>query len=289
MNNPDNELNEMLEGYLDGQLNDDQRQNFEIEIDNQPNLADSIALQNKIDDSLKRISAPPSAPNFVLPSLASLQSDAHGNSDGGTKFSASTSTANTGTVTRPSALGNQNSDNRSWGGNRRSKLWMTALLSSAAALVWLFVGMQIFSTNNSANQVAFQPVPLTEVYLQSINEGFQPYWLCEDPVTFANTFETRQGVPLKLEPLPENTQMLGLAYLSGLSRKSTSLLAKVDGKPVIVIIDRIDNDWGPLAGYDDENGIYVNREEKFGLVFYEVSQSANATVINFIGKVDSFQ
>lgn len=272
MNNPDSQLKELLEKYLDNQLTEDQRTLFEAQANQRKSLSDSIDLQSRIDDSLKRISAPPAKPKLVLPSLASLQAEGDGSELQGNalpqRFNLASDAANGRSVS-----------------TSRRRIWMTSLLSSAAALIWLLVGLQIFSSGNSGSEIAFRPIPLTEVYLQSIDEGFQPYWVCDDPVTFANTFQNRQGVPLRLEQLPANSKMLGLAYLGGLSRSSTSLLATVDGKPVLVFIDRIENDWGPPTGYDSNDEIRVTREEKFGLVFYEVSPTTVTAIMDYVSQV----
>jgi hypothetical protein len=161
-------------------------------------------------------------------------------------------------------------------------------VSSAAALIWLFVGLQFFSTP-PIEEVAFEQIPLSDVFLRTVDEGFKPYWFCDDPVTFANTFQVRQGVPLKLEVLPSNSEMLGLAYLAGVSNKSTSLLALVDDQPVLVMVDRIENDWRPETGYIADKGVYVTRKEKFGLVFYELSKIGGEHMIQYLTEVPSQQ
>lgn len=284
MNNPDSQFDEMLEKYLDNQLSDSQKRRFEVEASDRISLPESIDLQARIDDSIKRIAAPPATPKLVLPSLASLKEDGQN----GVGDVSGLSPANA-TLGRANQFGESKFGESKIGGaatRSRRRILITTLLSSAAALIWLFVGLQIFPTGGRESQLAFRPVPLTEVYLKSIDEGFQPYWVCEDPITFANTFENRQGVPLKLDELPANSKMLGLAYLGGLSRTSTSLLAEVDGKPVLVIVDRIENDWGPATGLDD-SGIRVTRKEKFGLVFYEVSQTTVIDIMDYVSDVNS--
>lgn len=142
--------------------------------------------------------------------------------------------------------------------------------ATAATLAWALFGWQWLSRPGGP-EVAFVERPLSEVYETSIREGFQPYWICDDEAVFAETFRRRQGVPLKLGELPEDRVMAGLSYLGGLSDSSTSMLAHVDGKPVIVVVDRLKNDWRPPVGHDEQTGLNVFRVERAGLVLYEVT------------------
>ena len=87
---------------------------------------------------------------------------------------------------------------------------------------------------------------------------------------------------MKLAEMPSTQQMVGLSYLVGLSRNSTSMLAMVDDQPVIVFIDRIENDWGPPTGEFPEEGLNVRRTEKNGLVMYEVSPSPDTDVVRSV-------
>ena len=71
--------------------------------------------------------------------------------------------------------------------------------------------------------------------------------------------------------MPDGREMVGLSYLAGISRRSTSMLTRVDGKPVIVLVDRLDRDWKPETGFFEDVNLHVLRMEKYGLVFYEVT------------------
>ena len=77
--------------------------------------------------------------------------------------------------------------------------------------------------------------------------------------------------------------MAGLSYLAGLSRESTSMLAHVDGRPVIVFVDRVERDWRPPVGHDARTGLNVFRTERAGLALYEVTPLAEPHFL------DSFQ
>ena len=146
----------------------------------------------------------------------------------------------------------------------------------------MFLGWQWFLRTND-REIAFVQQPLTEIYETCVAGGFQPYWICEDDAVFAETFRRRQGVSLELRDLPPGSSMAGLSYLAGLSRESTSMLAHVDGHPVIVFVDRVERDWRPPVGKDARTGLHVFRTERDGLVLYEVTPLAEPHFL------DSFQ
>ena len=64
--------------------------------------------------------------------------------------------------------------------------------------------------------------------------------------------------------------MLGLSYPGGLSRDTTAVLCRVDDAEVVVFIDRLDRD-DPRVAENDDPRLNVFRQERFGLVFYEVT------------------
>src|SRR5690606_42083595 len=98
---------------------------------------------------------------------------------------------------------------------------------------------------------------------------------------FAAVFDRRQGQPLKLLPLPKGIEMLGISYPGGLSRDSTAMLCRVDGQPVIVLVDRATADRSDAI--DNGNpALHVFREERDGLVFYEVTPFDSARVIEYL-------
>lgn len=160
--------------------------------------------------------------------------------------------------------------------SRRRVLWYAI----AASVAWGILGWQ-WLIRPSVHEIAFVQRPLTEVYETCVEEGFQPYWVCKDDAVFAETFRRRQGVSVKLLELPPGSAMAGLSYLGGLSDESTSMLAYVDGGPVIVVVDRIKNDWRPPVGFDEATGLHVFREERAGLVFYEVAPFPEARLLKF--------
>jgi hypothetical protein len=70
--------------------------------------------------------------------------------------------------------------------------------------------------------------------------------------------------------MPEGARMLGLAYAGGMSRRTTAMLCYVGSSPVMVFVDRAENDRPALAARP-ANGLRIFRSERDGLVFYEVT------------------
>src|SRR5262249_13346397 len=127
----------------------------------------------------------------------------------------------------------------------------------------------------------FEPVPLAQIYKQTVKAGFEPYYECRDDERFAETFESRQGIPLQLSNMPIGSMMKGLCYPGGLSRETTAMLCDVDGAPVMVFVDRDEKDRkGAMKNSDPE--LHVFREERDGLVFYEVTPLDEPTMIEHL-------
>lgn len=230
-----------LDAYLDEQLDAVASEEFAGRVASSPELMKAIELQERIDECINRMYDPPPPPD-VLSLILSNESDAV-----------------------------SDSENEKVAPHRAATpTWRVALYAIAACIAWIAVAGQFFM-QPEVRVVAYKERPLAEVYHTCVIEGFEPYWVCEDDLLFAATFERRQGVRLNLADMPEGTEMVGLAYLAGLSRDSTSLLARVDGEPVLVVVDKPERDWGPETGAFSDGRINVHKTEKLGLVFYEIT------------------
>lgn len=158
-----------------------------------------------------------------------------------------------------------------------------AIVGLAGVAAWFFVGASTFSMlGPKPTVVAFCAQPLDQMYRDCVRGGFQPYWVCDDEANFASTFRTRQGVALNLQGLPDNSRMVGLSYLGGISRESTSVLATVGDVPVLVFVDRLDRDREILTGRFEEDGLHVTRQVRDGLVFYEVSPFKELHIVPYL-------
>jgi hypothetical protein len=157
--------------------------------------------------------------------------------------------------------------------------WLVGIASAAAAACLAFALWNFDTPTGRAPH--FAPTQLAQIYEQTVKEGFEPYYECRDDERFAETFELRQGIPLRLAKLPIGTMMKGLSYPGGLSRQTTAMLCDVDGSPVMVFVDRDEKDQ-PLAADNGDPSLHVFREERDGLVFYEVTPLAEPMMMRYL-------
>ncbi len=163
-----------------------------------------------------------------------------------------------------------------------SRLFQVALVAS----LLLAIGIGISRTVGSNSvEPYFAHQPLAIIFHDSVSQGFQPYYDCEDMKRFADTFEGRQGQRLVLDPMPAGTEMLGLSYLGGISRDTTAMLAKADNQKVIVFVDTLKHQSildAVTQKSDQHPDLNVFVVEKYGLVFVEVSALDSAQVLKYI-------
>lgn len=165
----------------------------------------------------------------------------------------------------------------------RLKSWWS--VAAAAATLLAAVGLSLWLSGGRINEPVFAARPLAAIYRETVVSGFEPYYECHEADRFAATFDRRQGLPLALRPLPEGARMLGLSYPGGLSRDTTAILAEVQGQPVMVFVDRAEADQ-QLAASDASPQLNVFRDQRHGLVFYEVTPLPQAHVAASITPLD---
>lgn len=156
-------------------------------------------------------------------------------------------------------------------GSLQRRHLLTGGLTAAAALIGIILTWWTLDSGNPAP--FFKPTPLAQIFRETLQHGFHPYYECHDDQRFADIFAARQGIPLHLLPMPEGTKMLGLSYPGGLSRDTTAMLCMVDESPVMVFVDRAEADSEIAERVENDNSaVHVFRSERDGLVFYEVSE-----------------
>ena len=263
----------LLDGFLDNTLSPQQREVLQKAIETDADLAADVDLQDLIDQSLRRMFVPQQVPTFDFAAIKSAAEADVATDEADMVFDSNHADP-------VPVLGRSD---RSGGPSRppsKAKIARGLVAALAASLVWGYFGVQLF--RGGPTQIAFERRPLVEVYQDCVDGGFQPYWVCDNERLFASTFEKRQGVALKLADMPAGMKMVGLAYLAGVSRQSTSLLAEVDGEQVIVFVDRIGNDKQLESGDFADTRVNVYKTKKNGLVFYEVSPLEKPEVVNFL-------
>lgn len=245
------ELNDRLEAYLDGLMSVEQAAEFQRIVAGDPLLQQEIELQQGIDNSLGRLFEAPAAPPCDILALAQQQPAPTDQQVVAERASAEPQPART---------------------KNNARMWMIVI---AASIAWVFAGVKLY---DASTDDGYQEVALADIYEQCVDDGFQPKWVCDDDREFAETFLKRQGQPLLLKADSKNL-MVGLAYLKGVSAKTTTMLAKVDGEPVLVFVDKLSRDTEP-AKPSWGSGLNLYRQELDGLVLYELSPLDESRVLS---------
>ncbi|HEY1601447.1 MAG TPA: hypothetical protein VGG64_17730 [Pirellulales bacterium] len=235
-----------LDAYLDGTLDEVSRARFAHDLAGNRELQAEVQLQAQIDAALRRNLQPPVAP---VDFAALLKGGAQ-------------------TIKISSQM------------PRRRRAIVIISTAAAAMLAWAVVGWQFLAPAN--RQPVYDPVkPLDVIYHTRVAEGFKPTWVCEDDHVFASTFKDRQGQGLLLAAMPPGSHMVGLAYFGGLSRYTTTMLAKVDGAPVMVFVDRDEPDLQPPQ-LDPGTGLHLFHKKMNGLVLYELTPLDQPRVMDYL-------
>ncbi len=115
--------------------------------------------------------------------------------------------------------------------------WVVAAVLLVGVGSWAITGADLAKQFFFPEADPYKERMVAAIYRDSVNRGFKPDWFCEDEKQFAETFDERQGQGLLLQPLPNNIRMAGLAYLDGLSENATCMLAWVEEKPVLLLVE----------------------------------------------------
>lgn len=243
----EHEHNETLEKYLDDLLSNDDRTDFE-----QHHAADELrkdaGADAELTQRLRRAFSPPTSPT-----VAEIES----------------------------LLERERAEVRLKRSIvERRGLGVAALLAIAAAAIGLVVLQQL----REGDQISpfFEQRPLATIYQEVVDQGFRPYYFCEDQERFARTFEKRQATPLLLADTPIDRRMVGLSYVGGLSRDTTAMLAYVDKQPVVVFVDRIEHDNPQLFLSSARQGVNIFRAQLADLVIYEVTPFDSAIMTPYL-------
>ena len=245
MTDPRKELDLLkFEAYMDGILSGPDRESMLQQIAASPEMQAEIERNRQIEAALRR-SFSPTGPPVAL--LAKLRDAA---------------------PSEPIA------------GRLPNRRGVLIAASMAATVVWGMLAWKYLG--NRAPVPIYDPnMPLASIYETTIAEGFKPAWVCEDDREFASTFQKRQGQGLLLAKLPDGSKMEGLTYVGGMSRYTTTMLARVDGLPVMVFVDRAEADPHPALSCGSEE-LHLFRKELGPLVLYELTPLDQPRVMEYL-------
>ncbi|MBX3379250.1 MAG: hypothetical protein KF805_04095 [Phycisphaeraceae bacterium] len=237
-----------VDRYLDGAMADSERVAFEAEIDRSESLRDEVALQKQLDSSLRAgFGAPP-----VVPVA--------------------------GILTKEEARAFQPKPRRA-GWPREYKMF-----GALAALLAIAVSIQAYFWMTGPGTGVEERPSLASVYYKLVNHKFRPSEECTTREKFAKWMATRYGVALAPKEDRPDVELVGWSYSGAISNYTGLLLARVDGKPVVVAIDTVarQNDWGfPCRRQpDDENGVNFFSTEIDGIALYEITPLDQPRIID---------
>jgi hypothetical protein len=257
----------MLDAYLDGQLTGPARDAFEARLARDPALAAELALQRRMDGSLRAM--------FVATPFPGVPSNGHPaplpHQNG-----APVPAAKTAAAFRPPA----------W--------WRWA---AAAAVLMLAVG------GAWAWMALREPPPaetrrgFAEIYREQFLTGMPPA-PAPPAATQATARATTEafdaacahyfGRTLKLSAVPAGLELEGVSQVSTLSPSTVMLRARIDGEGVLVFVDRMANDDGGVAAGRATGcgngccGVRIHRRQVADLVLYEMTPRPEAELIQAI-------
>lgn len=269
---PESQVVDPLERFLDGQMSPQEAKQFLEQTDSKGQLEHEQLLESEMKSSLTRMFARTSEEDGRLVDMA--------------KAMAIEPTE----VSKPLIESGEerNADNSPVASSSNERSFVRGLLSNrlfqaaiaASLLVALLLNWDLLGDPNGA--VDFQPRRLASLYKESQAHGFRPYYNCEDPIRFGDTFEKRQGQRLSLAEMPEGIKMLGLSYLGGISQDTTAMLGEVQGKQVIVFVDNASKKdvLDAISESSDPNLRVFVREER-GLIFAEVTPHSEPALMDF--------
>lgn len=242
--------NATLDEYLDGLLDEDATGRFEEKITTDRALQAQIERQTAVNDSLQRRYTPPSGVERRVVEAVR-------------KAAAATPAS----IARAEAIPFYR---RRWA--------IAALLALGVVGAWRLVGV---IEQSLVDRDEYGPKPWTSVvtyYRNAVESGFEPEWVCKDDDEFANAFKKRFRQPLLVAATTGPVVGLGLGYANCLTARTMTYLTRVQGKPVVVFVDRVKKDTRPEL--PPNSGLNLFRKELDRLVLYEISPLAEPHVLD---------
>jgi hypothetical protein len=164
--------------------------------------------------------------------------------------------------------------------SRTSARWIAlaaaAVLALAAVGIWYFSSAPQPTPKSPIVQPTAQGPSLRRQFRNEVASGFVPETVCTTPEQFQGWVTEKFGEPLRPGAVPKSVQFVGWNYSSTLSAYTGVLLAKVDAQPVIVLMDKAENDRPPR---EDDGSEHIFRRQIGNLVLYEVSTLAEPKIL----------
>lgn len=254
-------LDRWIEAHLDGRLDAEQQAQFDQLCRNFEAVRKELALQQAVDQSLKRSFNPPEKnPQQVAVVPA----------------------AEAGAVAEAAAPA------------VKAKRFSRAFIGIAAAVVLLIGGgggWLYWRTLNPVLETRFPPprprLTLAQLYQKAKDKDFQPEWVCKDDKQFITTFYWKLNHALAMTSLPADVKSWGLTYALVAGSKSHQVVlatGKIDGRGIMVLVDNVEKDQG--QSLDPAHGLHLHKRKLEHLVLYEVSPLAKPLFLHLFEERD---
>jgi hypothetical protein len=250
---------EQLIAYVEGQLPDDRRAAFERRLKSSPELQQRLELMHGIDRSISR--------NFSIPPTMSI---GFAGSNGAT------------TLRDPAAIVADQDSSEQVIRNVPWRRWGILVGSAIAASVLLVAMLQYFGDEGRRG-----PLTVSSLYNSHVKSGFEPDWACKDDAEFIETTKNAFGLPL-LAQSDATVQIVGWTGYGdaftdlGLSPGAKAILAKVEGKPVMVLLDKAGAGQAPKLDRDGKGKLNLYARQVGDVMLYEI------TPLNRQAAIDKF-
>ncbi len=239
-----------LDRFLDGLMSADEAAQFQARLAADPALSREVSLQRRMDDRLRVLLAPPA--RIELPATARAEGVV----------------ATIGAAGAPALPARPARPSRWMGLVAAASL---ALLAGSGGAYWWFV---------IGSEAPFrQPA---QIYQAQAAQSFTPEWVCTTDEEFVRNVRERFSQPALLPLATTGVEIIGWAYNTPvLSNRTATLMTRVDGREVLVLIDRAERDVnlrraGEAAGAPS---LHLFKRRLGDLVLYEVTPLDRARVI----------
>ncbi len=266
-------LDTLLERFIDGDLAGEELAWMEGRLAQDPVLRDQIDLQTRVDDSLRRTCSMNAIVMPVIPAGGASASPGAGEAAVAQPALKLAGTPADHSPALPASQGpapaRASLPWKRWGG-----------LAAAAAILLTFAGL--FRAYWDARVPDFRLLEPAPMYQQLVSAGFQPAVVCKTEPEFARLVREKLGSALVAVATP-GVEVLGWGYQddykgSPISPHTMMLLARVDGREVLVLLDRASRDRD--LSLPEGSGLRLFRREVGPIVAYEVTPLAGERVIN---------
>jgi hypothetical protein len=151
-----------------------------------------------------------------------------------------------------------------------------AIVGLAAAILMTVLGVYLPSMVGPGAPPRHR-IEVSRLYQAKVEGGFIPDEVCTSDEQFAAWVKERFGEPLAPSGHPEAVQYVGWSYARVMSDYTGVLLARVEGRPVLVLLDRADR--ATTAPARPGRGLSLHRAQVGNLILYEVTPLREARVL----------